>query len=197
MAKTTEKQRPTAAAPAEPGFDWKKWLLRFGIAAAVIAVGVFFAGTEGGDNDTKPEGVTEFDPAAIGRNHVEGLIAYDLVPPPGGDHNPAWLNCGTYSTPVPTENAVHSLEHGAVWIAYDPSIPQDQIDTLADLGSGSVIVSPVPELDAPIVAAAWAARQTFSDAGDDQLRQFIRYYQSGIFAPEPGAACAGGIGTPG
>lgn len=192
MAKTADQHRTTPAST-----DWKKWLVRGGIAVALLAVAAFFAGTEGGQNDTAPAGVTEFDLADIGREHVDGTVAYPLIPPPGGDHNAAWLNCGTYSTPIAPENAVHSLEHGAVWVAYDPTISQDEIDDLSGLGSGSVIVSPVPGLDAPIVASAWGARMTFQSASDEAIRQFIRFYQSAPNAPEPGAACVGGVGTPG
>ncbi|NNF62862.1 MAG: DUF3105 domain-containing protein [Acidimicrobiia bacterium] len=194
MAKTPDPLKgPANTNPT----DWRKWLVRGGIAVGVIVIAVFFAGTEGGQNDVAPEGVTEFPLAEIGREHVDGAVAYDLIPPPGGDHNAAWLNCGTYSTPVAPENAVHSLEHGAVWVAYNPDIGQDQIDELAGLGSNSVIVSPVPGLDTPIAAAAWGARQTFDNAGDPDIRQFIRFYQSAPYAPEPGAACVGGVGTPG
>ena len=35
---------------------------------------------------------------------------------PRGEHNPVWQNCGFYNKPVRDESAVHSLEHGAVWI---------------------------------------------------------------------------------
>src|SRR3954468_23491462 len=56
-----------------------------------------------------------------GRNHVTGNVSYPQTPPVGGDHNSVWLNCGIYDQPVPNENAVHDLEHGAVWITYQPS----------------------------------------------------------------------------
>src|SRR5215217_3837704 len=56
--------------------------------------------------------------ANISAAHVQGPIEYPQVPPVGGPHNPIWVNCGVYEQPVPSEMAVHSLEHGAVWITY-------------------------------------------------------------------------------
>ena len=54
----------------------------------------------------------------LGHNHVTGPVTYSVTPPVGGDHNAIWMNCGVYSQQVPTERAVHNMEHGAVWITY-------------------------------------------------------------------------------
>lgn len=59
-----------------------------------------------------PDGVIDTD--ELDRNHVAGDVDYDADPPAGGDHATAWQNCGYYDQPVADENAVHSLEHGAV-----------------------------------------------------------------------------------
>ncbi|HET9972943.1 MAG TPA: DUF3105 domain-containing protein [Streptosporangiaceae bacterium] len=37
------------------------------------------------------------------------------------------MNCGIYDQPVPNERAVHNMEHGAIWITYQPSLPQAQV----------------------------------------------------------------------
>ena len=47
-------------------------------------------------------------------------IDYEQVPPLGGPHDPQWLACGVYDEPLRDENAVHDLEHGTVWITYQP-----------------------------------------------------------------------------
>ena len=63
----------------------------------------------------------------LARDHVDSEVDYPQLPPVGGAHDPAWLTCtGTvYDEPVRDENAVHSMEHGAVWVTYQPDLPKD------------------------------------------------------------------------
>ena len=62
--------------------------------------------------------------------HATGAISYKENPPMGGTHNAIWQNCGVYEVPIHNEHAVHSMEHGAVWITYRPDLPADQIQSL-------------------------------------------------------------------
>ncbi len=68
------------------------------------------------------------------RDHVDEEIAAGDLPPVGGRHSPVWQNCGIYDEPVSIENATHSLEHGAMWLAYQPDLPEGDVETLRDLG---------------------------------------------------------------
>lgn len=122
---------------------------------------------------------------------------YEADPPSGGDHDPVWLNCDVYEVEVPNRNAVHSLEHGVVWFAHDPDLPDDQLDELRALYDGRpdrVIVSPYPDLDSPVVAVAWERRLEVDRADDPRLEEFLDAFVNGAQAPEPRAACTGGIG---
>jgi hypothetical protein len=132
---------------------------------------------------------------------VPGPIPYDRLPPPGGPHAPVWANCGVYAQPVPVEMAVHSLEHGAVWITYRPDLPPPAVLTLQALARGEthVLVSPwgpLPPLPSAVVASAWGFQLLVDDASDPRLAEFVRRYLNGPLAPEPGAPCRGGAGTP-
>lgn len=140
--------------------------------------------------------VTTF--GGLSRNHTSSAVHYAQTPPVGGDHNPVFQNCGYYAQPIHSENAVHSMEHGAVWITYRPDLPKDQVDTLASLARGRpfVLVSPYSGLPAPVVASAWGVQEWFHTAGDSGLSQFVGTYSQGPQTPEPGAACSGGTGTP-
>lgn len=130
--------------------------------------------------------------------HVDGPVDYPQSPPVGGPHNGAWQNCGLYLDEVPNETAVHSLEHGAVWITFDPTLDATQTTELAGYASNQthVLVTPFTGLDAPIVATAWGVQQEFNDATDPGIAEFVERYQLGSGAPEPGAPCTSGVGDP-
>jgi hypothetical protein len=148
------------------------------------------------------EGVVFFpDP---GKDHHAGEIDYSEAVPPGGMHSDAWQNCGIYDEPVEDESAVHSLEHGAVWIAYQPELPSEQVENLRNLvrqeqqtrGEPLVLLAPRPGLEAPIIATAWQVQLQLDDASDERLSRFLSRYQNGSFTPEPNAPCSGGVGEP-
>jgi len=130
--------------------------------------------------------------------HVTGPVAYPQTPPAGGEHNPVWLNCGSYSEPVPNEYGVHALEHGAVWVTYDPALGPDELDALRmHLPSTYVILSPFSGLPAPIVLSAWNKQLVVDSADDERIPMFLEEYWRSQFVPEPGALCSGGIDGPG
>ncbi|MDQ4128297.1 MAG: DUF3105 domain-containing protein [Actinomycetota bacterium] len=140
-----------------------------------------------------PGEVQTYDVGPPGQ-HTEADVDYEQIPPPGGEHNPVWQNSGFYEEPVRDENAVHTLEHGAVWIAYSPDLPADQQDRIRELVEGQtcVLASPYPGLDSPIVASAWSKQLSLDDANSPDLERFIRAYRQGPQTPEVGATCTGG-----
>lgn len=158
--------------------------------AALVIVDSQQRGTTG-----EVEGVEEFDVASGVNSHTQGTVDYPQDPPVGGEHNPVWQTQGFYDAPIRNENAVHTLEHGAVWISYSPDLPQDQIDRIQELVEGEtcMLASPYPGLESPIVASAWGYQAQLESADDPNLERFINRYQQGPQTPEPGATCAGGI----
>lgn len=133
--------------------------------------------------------------------HTESVVDYGLQPPAGGAHNQVWLNCGFYDAPSPDENIVHSLEHGAVWLAYSPDLDAAQIDVIHELAraNAKVVATPYPDLPegAAVVATAWARQLTLDTVSDDRLGGFVVQYQDGSQAPEAGVTCAdSSLGTP-
>ncbi|HKH09558.1 MAG TPA: DUF3105 domain-containing protein [Rubrobacter sp.] len=142
---------------------------------------------------TPPGGVKTYDVGPAGK-HTEGDVDYAQTPPAGGEHNPVWQNEGFYDAPVRDENAVHTMEHGAVWITYAPDLPQDQKDEIREMVEGQtcMLASPHADLPSPIVASAWGKQLTLESADDPDLEQFIRAYRQGPQTPEPNASCTGG-----
>jgi hypothetical protein len=132
-------------------------------------------------------------------NHVSTPVDYAQNPPVGGDHAAVWLNCGVYTETVPDENAVHALEHGAVWLAYDPAqLDEAGVEALrSKLPDSYIVVSPIDGLDSPIVASAWGAQVALDDPDDERLASFLDRFWRSNDAPEPGAACTGGLDAPG
>ena len=164
----------------------------------VVVAAVVTSGTPRQDRDSiTVAGEQTFDDLTA--NHVTGTVDYPQTPPVGGDHAAVWMNCGVYTEPVPTENAVHALEHGAVWFAYDPEQVDDaQVEALRDLAPDTYsVVAPWPDLDTPMAVSAWGAQLTFDDVDDPAVGDFVTKYWKSTNAPEPGAACTGGVDGPG
>lgn len=163
-------------------------------AAALIAL----LTTSCGDSSapaSRIEGVQTFE--VTSSEHVKGTIDYPQDPPIGGPHNPVWQNCGFYNEPVPKERAVHSMEHGAVWITYAPDLPADQIETLRTLAERPyVLATPYQDLPMPVVASAWGNQLRVGGAADPRLETFVEAFANGPQTPEPGAPCHGGVGEP-
>jgi hypothetical protein len=131
----------------------------------------------------------------LSRNHVAGTVVYPQTPPVGGDHSEIWTTCAVYTTPVQNEHAVHSLEHGAVWVTYRPALPADEVSLLAGVVGKYPygLLSPYPGLSSAVVASAWGLQLTLDSASDPRLEEFVAKYQNGPQTPEAGASCAGGV----
>lgn len=130
--------------------------------------------------------------------HTEGRVTYPQTPPTGGEHHPTWLNCGIYGDPVPDVFAVHSLEHGAVWVTYDPQLSADALARLREhLPSSYVVLSPYVGLPASIVLSAWNHQLWVDSPDDPRLPRFFEEYWRNQNVPEPGALCTGGSDGPG
>lgn len=139
------------------------------------------------------EGVVAVDD--LTNAHTEEPVDYPSSPPVGGDHFPAWLNCGFYDEPVPDEAAVHSLEHGAVWITFRPGPSPADRTRLEELAAsdGHVLVSPYPDLRSPFVLTAWGRQLDLETLDDPRVERFLDEFLRAGEAPEPGAACTGGL----
>lgn len=180
------------------------WIV--GSTAAVAVVGLIVASIvltppppkayEAGSEGVDIEGVDTFENVA---DHVEGTVDYEQSPPTGGPHNAVWLNCGTYSEPVPSENAVHSMEHGAIWVTYDAGrLSGEELTALkAQLPSSYAILSPYEGLQSPVVLSSWNHQLKLESADDERIGQFFEEYWRSQNAPEPNAACTGAYDAPG
>jgi hypothetical protein len=145
----------------------------------------------------------------LGHDHVTGPVKYAVTPPVGGPHNPVWMNAGLYTLPVPSERAVHNMEHGVVWITYRPDLPKSQVQKLRDLfEKQSMIAEPGDggrsnrfmdlspwasnDLPAPVVISSWGYQLKVQSPDDPRLQQFIdTFRRNQKYSPEYGAAVDG------
>ena len=132
-----------------------------------------------------------------GGQHIEPTVqvAYTHSPPMGGAHDYSWAACNgvVYPNPVRSENIVHSMEHGAVWIAYNPDVVSgDALNTLRAKVENQpyTLMSPYPGLDQPISLQSWGHQLKLTDAADPRVDQFITALRLNQYTyPEPGASC--------
>ncbi|WP_030060843.1 MULTISPECIES: DUF3105 domain-containing protein [Streptomyces] len=176
------------------------------VAAGVLVIGAIATGTwvvmdqnqqkkdkEAAANADIP-GVKTF--GDLTRNHVKEKVSYPMTPPVGGDHNAVWLDCmgHVYDQPVENERAVHSLEHGAVWVTYNGKATPEDIKTLSDKVKTTPysLMSPYPDEQGTITLNAWSTQLIVDSASDPRVNQFFTKYVQGKQTQEPGASCTMG-----
>ncbi|MEU9574330.1 DUF3105 domain-containing protein [Streptomyces massasporeus] len=145
---------------------------------------------------TGEDGVKTWE-GKLSRNHVAKAVKYASEPPVGGDHNQAWMNCNgdVYTEQVNNTNAVHSLEHGAVWVTYNADAKKADVDALAAKVKKTpyTLMSPLDDQKDPITLSAWGHQRTVTGASDPNVDKFFEKFVQGEQTPEPGAACTNGL----
>ena len=154
-------------------------------------------------------------PGALEHQHVDGPVTYNVTPPVGGPHNGIWMNAGVYTKPIPSERAVHNMEHGAVWITYEPDLPASEVAALTAFATKQSLIPETGEtasgatttnsnryvdlspwatttLPAPIVMSAWGHQLRLTSATDPRMQTFVDTFRhSPTYSPEYGAAVDG------
>lgn len=137
------------------------------------------------------EAVETFDD--MGTQHLapgEGTPEYNSNPPTSGPHADTPAACGVYRQPVPDVSSLHSMEHGAIVVQYDPELSQDQITELEGIGrdvGGEIIVAPRPDNPAAVALTAWTKLLVLDEVDREVISAFAREF--GNRSPEAGAQC--------
>ncbi|GGM44209.1 hypothetical protein GCM10011608_31170 [Micromonospora sonchi] len=177
------------------------------LATAIIGYGAWatFKGSQSWqDKAAQIEGIVNFrktDPESISdQEHRAGKIEYKQSPPVGGPHNPTWQRClgDVYDAPIANEHALHSLEHGAVWLTYRPDLPVADVEKLASVirNNDFMLMSPYEGLDAPISVQAWGYQLKLDNADDPRIKEFATVLAQNA-SVEPGVPCSSGNYTTG
>lgn len=171
------------------------WFIRICLALAFLMVA--FLTIRAVNQAETIEGVVTFNRQSRGHDDELELQSGEL-PPVGGTHHSQFQNCGIYQSPIESEKAVHSLEHGAIWITYDPDLQADEIAYLQEKfrGQDYFLLSPYPGQHYPVILTAWGAQLEVDSIDDEWIDHFIARYLLGPRTPERGASCKGGFGKP-
>ena len=174
---------------------WQNILIGGAIFIGIAALGVLLY-----LNLQEPEVLEDLTRSiGLSRGHDESVdYSGSELPPTGGIHSGTWQNCGIYAESIVAKNAVHSMEHGAVWITYQPELSTGDVEELRDSARGEsyVVLSPYPGLKSAVVLTAWGIQLEVDSANDGRISDFIDRYQQGPQTPERGASCVNGTGTP-
>jgi hypothetical protein len=100
-----------------------------------------------------------------------------------------------YDAQISNENAVHALEHGAVWITYDPTkITPAQVSQMASTyvdGNDFTLMSPYPGQPSAISMQAWGFQLRLTSPTDPRIKQFLTDLRQNTTL-EPGTPCSSG-----
>jgi len=165
------------------------WMMTLVVAAgALIAVACGGGGGGGGASFDDPR-LAEFDDGLTtpGQGHLNAGVPfnYPTIPAHGGPHAGNLLPCSVYPDEQSQERILHSMEHGAVVIFFQPDVASgDDITQIRQLGTellregNRIVVAPNRQLTNPIVIASWARLlplQTFEDA---TIRGFVDAFEN-------------------
>lgn len=165
---------------------WRS-ILAMAIAMAVVvaACGEPSEPTTIGDGAVTVETFDDFGAEHFADAEVQSILdgsssfAYETSPATSGPHAGTWAPCGIYTEEVPEVFAVHSMEHGAVTVHYDPTLPAADVELIQraarELGS-HVVVTPRATLAEPVVLTAWTVMARLGDVDTQAITAFWNEY---------------------
>ncbi|MEU9542735.1 MULTISPECIES: DUF3105 domain-containing protein [Streptomyces] len=208
QAAADRKARIEAMRRAEKARERRNRIITITLSTVIVAGlagwGAYAINNANEKNDQKAaaaakpiSGEKTWDAKKLTRNHVQTKVDYPMNPPVGGNHAPVWMTCNgdVYTKAIANENAVHSLEHGAVWVTYNDKASAADIKTLAGKVSKTpyTLMSPDKTESGTIMLSAWGHQLSVNTASDPRVEQFLTKYVQGAQTPEPGAACTNGL----
>ncbi len=176
------------------GPELRRRLLWGGVAVVVVGSAVAVAVDVGRPEPPPPPELAAVETFPdMGVQHLAAgspTPEYNSDPPTSGPHAQAPAPCGIYRQPVPDVSQVHSMEHGAVVVQYDPDLPPDQVELLERIDwspAAKVIVAPRPGNPAPVALTAWTRRLLLDQVDVEVITAFQREF--GNQSPEAAAPC--------
>ena len=209
MAKRNDpvsRARGRKPAPVKKPFPVGFALGCLALAAALVGIIVYAVANQGvGDKSSLKYAEHQISGLDISHgqaaNHKDGALPYpgkETAPPTGGDHNGTPQSCQVYTAAIANEHAVHSLEHGAVWVTYNPDkASKDDIEALKKLVDGNPdrLLSPYPGLKTKVSLQAWGERLFVDKVSDSRVKEFLDLFTKGPQTQEINGTCVGTTAT--
>lgn len=191
--KLEQRRQAKAAAVAEQQrrATRERWIRRFVYALALVALVWFLFLRNIAPNEIAGEPVLDFSTAGSGQ-HTGAEVQYESIPPVAGEHRPSAAPCGVHARQFEDELMVHTLEHGAVGLAYDPTLETEDIRSLEEIVGeydSHVFSVPYDGMDTPITLLAWGHMIRLDELNEEAVRGFIEEFRRGGDAPEANQAC--------
>ncbi|NQV90027.1 DUF3105 domain-containing protein [Candidatus Uhrbacteria bacterium] len=122
--------------------------------------------------------------ASQGNQHIETIDtsheSYSTSPPTSGPHIGSIARWGVHTEQIADELQIHNLEDGGVIVHYLPGTDQDIIDQLTSLVnrySESVILEPYEPMDSMITLTAWSRIEYMQELNEERITSFISTYK--------------------
>lgn len=174
---------------------WRQRLDSFGgipvlsVLGIIVVGSVFFIAQAAGGQPSSGElmGVEYGD---VRQDHVavDSITETPSQPPAGGPHYPAPWPTGVFSEEPPDGYLIHSLEHGIIWISYQPEmVTSEQLAALTSLvedNRNDAILAPRSANDAPVYVMSWGRRLQPEADDINTIRRFLETNLNR--SPEPG-----------
>ncbi len=114
-----------------------------------------------------------------GQEHIaEGATHpdYNSNPPTSGWHYAEPASWGVKKSALPDERVIHNLEHGGIWISYQPQKVSAEdiakLESLVKSYNSKVILTPRDKNDSPIALASWTHLQKLDSFDEAKIREF-------------------------
>ena len=186
--------RPTARSPWRATIDSFGGFLTIGVVAiTVLIIGVLVIANSPSSTSTQTSIAQLLGEARTSgkAEHIKNPAQIEIVPgepPTGGPHFVMPQRTGIYDEPIKDGHAIHSLEHGILWISYQPNLVDEKtvnaLRNIAEEFSSDVILSPRPQNVMPIALASWGRLLPMRSLNEELAREFINTNRNR--SPEPG-----------
>jgi hypothetical protein len=186
------RQAKAEALKAQQRAQLRERILRYVLIAGLVVVAFWLFFLRGQVPDAIAGHEIEHFSLSGSNDHTETPVSYDTNPPVSGAHSQRPAACGVYSSDIQDENEVHTLEHGAVGILYQPKLEESDIEVIEEIveqRDSHVFSAPDDDMDTPIAVTAWGHMMRLEELDRAAVTEFIDVFAQNADAPEASAEC--------